>query len=134
MITDKLLAFADKKAITATADSDVVDLGSGGDEIARTLNLVVQVERASEATAVTPNAASVTVALKRSEDGTTWETVQTFPAVTVEKIEAGARVVNFAKLPLGAFGPQLKLTMTVASGPLVGAVYSAWLTDSAESA
>lgn len=130
MITDKLLAFADKKAITTTADSDVIDFGKGGDEIARTMNIVCQIDDPGN---VTPTAASVSATLKGSADGSSWDTVVTFPAVTVENMAKGKRVVEFAKLPLGiAKYSRLKLAMTVSSGPLVGATYSAWLTPSAE--
>ncbi len=130
MITDKLLAFADGKAITATANSDVVDVGNAGDEIARSLNLVAQLD---DCGAVTPTAAGITPALQMSKDGgTTWNTVVTFPQVLVSEAIAGKRLIPFAKLPLGGLGGKMRLSMTVADGPLVGAKYSAWLTESVE--
>lgn len=129
MITDKLLAFADGKTLTATASSDVVEIGMSGDEVARTLNLVAQLD---DCGSVTPTAATITPSLQVSDDGVTYETVLTFPAVTVAKAIAGARLINFAKLPFGALKAYMKLVMTVADGPLVGAKYSAWLTPSAE--
>ena len=131
MITDKLLAFADGKALTATANSDTLDLGKAGDEIARSLNLVCQLD---DCASVTPTTATVTPSLQVSRDsGATWETVATFPAKTVAKCIAGERLINFAKLPLGGLGGQMRLVMTVANGPLLNAKYSAWLTPSAES-
>mgnify|MGYP004637587101 CR=1 FL=1 len=130
MITDKLLAFADGKALTTTANSDTIDLGKAGDEIARTLNLVAQLD---DCGSVTPTSASITPSLQMSKDGgTTWNTVLTFPAKTVANCIAGQRLINFAKLPLGGLGGQMRLVMTVADGPLVGAKYSAWLTESVE--
>lgn len=130
MITDKLLAFADGKELTNTAKSDIIDLGKAGDEIARTLNLVVQLDDCS---GVTPTTATVAVKLEVSKDeGATWEDVMTFPAKTVAECIAGERLVRFAKLPLGGLGGQMRLAMTVANGPLVGAKYSAWLTPSVE--
>lgn len=129
MITDKLLAFADGKALTQNAKSDIVDLGKEGDEIARTFNLVAQLDDCGD---VTPTAATITPLLEVSNDGDTWTTVVTFPAVKVSEAIAGKRLINFAKLPLGAMGAQMRLSMSVANGPLVGAKYSAWLTPSAE--
>lgn len=131
MLTDKLLAFADHKVLTTTANSDVVDLGPVGDEADRSLNLVVQLD---DCGSVTPTTASVTVALQMSPDGgTTWNTVESFPAVTVAQAQAGKRLVNFAKLPLGGLGGQMRLAMTVGNGPLTGAKYSGWLTRDAQS-
>ena len=130
MITDKLLAFADGKAITTTANSDVVDLGKVGDEIARTLNLVCQLD---DCGSVTPDDATITPALQMSKDGgTTWSTVCTFPTKEVADCIAGERLINFAKLLIGGLGGQMRLAMTVADGPLVSAKYSAWLTPSVE--
>ena len=71
MITDKLLCFAEGKALTTTASSDVIDLGAVGDEIARSLNLVAQLD---DCGGVTPTTASIQATLKMSKDnGSTWE-------------------------------------------------------------
>ena len=130
MITDKLLAFADGKAITTTANSDTIDLGKVGDEVARSLNLVAQLD---DCGSVTPTTAGITPALQMSPDGgTTWNTIVSFPKVLVSAAIAGKRLINFAKLPIGGLGGQMRLVMTVADGPLVGAKYSAWLTTSCE--
>lgn len=129
MIIDKLLAFADGKAITTTADSDVIEIGKSGDEVARTLNLVCQLD---DCGSVTPTTATITPKLKVSDNGTTYADAMTFPSVSVADCIAGKRVINFAKLPLGALKAYMKLSLTVANGPLVGAKYSAWLTPSAE--
>ena len=130
MITDKLLAFADNKAITTTANSDTLDLGNQGDEIARSLNLVAQLD---DCAGVTPTTAGITPSLQVSKDGgTTWVTAMSFPKVLVSEAIAGKRLINFAKLPIGALGGQMRLALTVADGPLVGAKYSAWLTPSVE--
>lgn len=130
MITDKLLAFADGKALTTTANSDTIDLGKVGDEVARSLNLVAQLD---DCGSVTPTTAGITPALQMSPDGgTTWNTIVSFPKVLVSAAIAGKRLVNFAKLPIGGLGGQMRLVMTVADGPLVGAKYSAWLTTSCE--
>lgn len=130
MITDKLLAFADQKALTTTANSETVDLGPAGDEIDRSLNLVAQLDDCSS---VTPESAGITPALQTSKDGgTTWETVLSLPKVTVADAKKGKRLINFAKLPLGGMGGQMRLVMTISDGPLVGAKYSAWLTRSCE--
>ena len=131
MLTDKLLAFADQKALTTTANSDVVDLGPVGDEADRSLNLVAQLD---DCGGVTPESASIAIALQMSPDGgTTWNTVESFPAVTVEQAKAGKRLINFAKLPLGGLGGQMRLAVTINNGPLVGAKYSAWLTRDSQS-
>ncbi len=129
MITDKLLAFADGKALTTTANSDTLDLGKQGDEIARSLNLVAQIEEVGSSS---PAGATLTPSLQVSkDDGATWKTALQFPAAT--NLKAGDRVINFAKLPLGGLGGKMRLVMTVASGPLVGVKYSAWLTPSVDS-
>lgn len=129
MITDKLLAFADGKALTTTANSDTIDLGKQGDEIARSLNLVCQIEEVGSSS---PAGASVTPSLQVSkDDGSTWKTAMSFPAAS--GLKAGDRIVNFAKLPLGGLGGKMRLVLTVASGPLVGVKYSAWLTPSVDS-
>lgn len=127
MILDKNLTFADGKAISATAESDAVETG-GGDEVARTLNLAVQLD---DCAAVTPTDATVAATLQTSDDGAEWRDAASFPAVRVSDCQAGARVVPFAKLPLG-LGRFLRVRAAVASGPLVGAKWSAWLTPSAE--
>lgn len=132
MITDKLLAFADQKALAGTADSDIVEFPKGGDEIDRTLNLVAQLD---DCAGVTPTDATISVALMGAENGSAsaWDSVMTFPAVSVADCIAGKRLVNFAKLPLGmAKYAALKLAVTVTGGTLVGAKYSAWLTPSVE--
>ena len=130
MITDKLLAFADGKPLTTTATSDVVDLGEAGDEIARTMNVVAQLD---DCASVTPTTATITPKIQMSKDGgTTWTDVMSFPTVTVANCIAGKRIIDFAKLPLGGLGGQMRLSLTIASGPLVGAKYSAWLTKSVE--
>lgn len=129
MITDKLLTFADGKTLTTTASSDVIEIGAAGDEVARTLNLVAQLD---DCGSVTPTTATITPSLQVSADGTTYATALTFPAVTVAQAIAGTRLINFAKLPFGVLKPYMKLVMTIASGPLVGAKYSAYLTQSAE--
>ena len=54
------------------------------------------------------------------------------PKVLVSEANAGKRLINVAKLPIGALGGQMRLALTVADGPLVGAKYSAWLTPSVE--
>jgi len=135
MITDKLLAFADGKDLTVAADSDVIDFGKGGDEVARTLNLVCQLDNCGS---VTPTTATITPTLKGYNAAGSWVDVMSFPAVTVADCIAGKRIINFAKLPLGMKAySKLKLTLDIpttgdAAGPLVGAKYSAWLTASCE--
>jgi hypothetical protein len=132
MITDKLLAFADQKTLTTTADSDIIEFPKGGDEIDRTLNLVAQLD---DCAGVTPTSATISVTLKAADNGSAsaWDTVMTFPAVSVAECIAGKRLVNFAKLPLGmAKYAAFKLAVTVSNGPLTGAKYSAWLTPSVE--
>jgi len=130
MITDKLLAFADGKSLTTTADSDTIDLGKCGDEIARSLNIVAQLD---DCAAVTPTTATVTPVLKGKNAAGNWVDIVSFPAVAVSAAIAGTRLINFAKLPLGMTAyTALKLAMTVSDGPLVGAKYSAWLTASCE--
>lgn len=130
MITDRLLAFADGKELTATANSDTIDLGKAGDEIARSLNLVAQLD---DCGSVTPVNASITPSLQMSkDDGATWTTVATYPAKTVANCIAGERLIPFAKLPIGGLGGQMRLVMTITNGPLVNAKYSAWLTPSVE--
>jgi len=136
MITDKLLAFADGKAITASGNSDTIDLGKGGDEVARTLNVVAQID-AFGTSPTTTN--TIAVALQGKNASDSWVDIVAFPAVSVSDVQGGARLVNFAKLPLGMRAySALRLSVAVkksdgTDGSLPdGTKYSAWLTPSAE--
>lgn len=131
MITDKLLAFADGKTLSGTADSDTIDFGKGSDEVARTMNVVAQIDDAGTLTpSVEGSPVTVAATLKGTADGTNWVALQAWPAKAIAK---GARFVDFAKLPLGMRPySQLKLALTVSGGTIAGGKYSAWLTPSAE--
>lgn len=122
MITDKLLTFAESAGMDSA--SAVIDLGAGGTEVARTMNLVVQVE----GTSISPSSATVSCKLIMGDAPESLAEVQSWPAVEVGT--HGVRVVDFEKLPLHT-KRYLKVELTK-SNTITGATWSAYLTDSCE--
>lgn len=138
MILDNLLTFADGKEIPAKSEaqavvSDVVDVGKEGDEIARTLNLVVQIDDCKDVTSTT---STITATLEKAPSGTSnFAPVFSFTS-TLGECKSNGRIVNFAKLPLGGMGGAMRVrievgALTVAQNG-VNPKWSAWLTPSAE--
>lgn len=130
MITDKLLAFADHKKIEGTSvTSEVVELDpKQGDEIARTLNLVCQLDDCKGAL---PTDATITPKLQQDR-GAGYADILTFPAVSVAQAIAGKRLINFAKLPLGGLGGNMRIVLTLSKALTTDTYFSAWLTSSVE--
>lgn len=124
MLTDKLLIFADNVLCdnTNTINPAPNTIEITGDEIARTLNIVAQLDsvgdNTDENTTITP---AVTA------DG---EVVCEFTPVSVDEAKRGKRLINFAKLPLGVRG-EVSVVLT-AGAPLKGSKWSAYLTPSCE--
>ena len=123
---DALLLFSDSAALTSTANSNVIDLGAYGDEVAKTLALLVQGEGT-----FAPTTAGVTVALQTSSNNSNWNTVFTFPKITGSDINGGKRIVNFAELPFG-IKRYIRLSYTVSDGPFTAGKVFAMLTPSRE--
>lgn len=128
MITDKLLTFAEGKEISGqSVTSDVIDFGKTYDEIARTFNVVAQLDDCKN---VTPTDASIVATMNvTADDGATHSI--SFPEVTVAECIAGKRLINFAKMPLGMMGGKMQITLTL-SKAISGAKWSAYLTQSCE--
>ena len=144
MITDKLLTFCDHKHIDGLELEDhtnEIDLGAIGNEIARTLNVVCQVDLP-----LPKDVASV----KRFRadligyDGEGplegWDFIIQSAYVGIDEVRSGKRLINFVKLPLGMEKySKLKIKVAaftesdgVTTPAPEGMVYSAYLTPSAE--
>lgn len=135
MITDKLLMFSDGQTVTATAASEKA-LEVGGDEVAKTLNLCVQVKEAFAG--LTSLAVSVETTDKSaagdghepSSQASDWTTLVSFPAAALARLKAGERPWGFAKLPFG-LKKFVRVKYTVTGTGTAGKV-DAFLTPSLE--
>lgn len=132
MITDKLLELSEKQAITSvgSANSDnVLDFGKAGDEIAKDLNLVVQVTQ--DADFASEGAATLACAIATSDDKSTWDTLLSLPAIAKANLKKGARPWGFVKMPYGV-KRYLKLVYTVGTAAFIAGKVWATLTPSLE--
>lgn len=132
MITDKALELSGKQALTSTGDADsenVMDFGKGGDEIAKSLNLVVQVTQDDDFASA--GAATLAAAVKTSDDGTNWTTLLSLPAVAKSGLKKGARPWGFVKIPYGV-KRYLKVVYTVGTAAFTAGKVWATLTPSVE--
>lgn len=125
MYIDKENMFSNAQAVTVTAASDVIDLGSPDAGMADDLWLTIRVD-----TAVTASG-SATVAFKLQSDS-----AATFDAAVVDNISIAAiakatLVANYTvirtKLPVG-IKRYARVYYTVASGPLTAGKFDAFLT------
>jgi hypothetical protein len=130
MILDERTEFADALAVTASAISDVIDLGAtptlrnlGGGE---SLYLVVGVDTSATAA----GAATVTFSLESDStaDLATSATVHyTSAAIGKATLVAGYTAV-VVELPSGQYERYLGVRFTVATGPLTAGKFNAFLT------
>lgn len=123
MIQDRLEMFSEKQTVTATADStNVIDIGAHGDDLQRNLTLFVQVREAAEA----EGSATVNFQVYTGDEEGSQATL-VHETGTIGK----ATLVNGyfpLKIPLPAnVGRYLKLTYTVATGPLTKGKFDAGL-------
>lgn len=138
MLLDKTNEFADGQAVTATAVStnvvdtnpanknDNQDLGDG-----TKVELVIQVDQAATAA----GAATVTFSLESAENAalSTNPVVHlTTGALAIAGLTAGKEVGRFP-LPPGDYKRYLGVRFTVATGPLTGGTFSAFLVRNSQS-
>jgi len=142
MYVDKQTEFSDAQAVTATAIStNVVDLYAG--TAANAINNVLRdigtgqdvylvVSMLAAATAA--GAATVTITLESDSVvglGTSPTVHFTTVAFSIAQMAAGATLVA-VKLPAGSYERYLGLRYTVATGPLTGGTFDAFLTTDAQ--
>jgi len=132
MITDKALELSEKQALTSTGDADsanVLDFGKGGDMIAKDLNLVVQVTQ--DADFASEGSATLSAAVKTSDDNSSWTTLVSLPAIAKANLTKGARPWGFVKVPYGV-KRYLKVVYTVGTAAFTAGKVWATLTPSVE--
>jgi hypothetical protein len=123
MIQDRLEMFSNAQAVTGTADStNVLDLGAHGDDLQRNLMLFVQVREPATA----EGAATVKVGVYTgTAEGSQATLLHETAAIAKATLVAGYFML---KIPLPAnVGRYLKLTYTVATGPLTAGTFDAGL-------
>lgn len=131
MVTDKLLELSEDqeiKSLTSHASENTLDFGHEGDEVAKTLNLVVQVKTAF----ASEGAATLGVKVQtknRSENS--WTDLMELPAVAKSELTAGARPWGFVKVPYGV-KEQLRLVYNVGTAAFTAGKVWATLTPSLE--
>jgi hypothetical protein len=100
MLLSKEDMFGDAQTIAtaqgATNSSDTLDWGAHGDDISRFLSLFVLCKN----TAASDGAATLSVALQTSSNGTDFATIQTWNFALAD-LDAGAYLVNGVPLPPG---------------------------------
>lgn len=118
MYIDKLLEFSDSQAVTATADSSVIDLGPGGDAIGEELTIHVICTKDYS------GAGTLTIGLKTGDTSSPAELVLSSGAIPAASLKAG-REVFCVRVPQG-LKRYAKLAYTVAS-TLTGGAISAFV-------
>ena len=94
MIIDRDYMFANELAVTATANSDVIDNGAGGDAIGQELTFhnVVAVDFAG--------LTSLKITVQTSDDKTTWNDLVSSPEIAKAELVTGADVFQ-VRVPKG---------------------------------
>lgn len=126
MYVDDTLVFSDAQAITSTGTStksiDTMtatrNIGSGEE-----IDLVIQVATAASSA----SASTVTFSLQDSADNSSFTDVLVSPAVAMATMSAGAEVLRVT-LPR-TLRRYMQVNYTVATGPLTGGAFTAFLTD-----
>lgn len=132
MMFDKALEFSEAQAITSTGNANstnTLDFLKGGDEVAKSLNLLVQVTQ--DADFASEGAATLAVAIATSDDGSNWTTLLSLPAMGLTALKKGARPWGFVKVPYGV-KRYLKLVYTVGTAAMTAGKVFAALTPSVE--
>lgn len=116
MIIDRDFMFANGKALTTTANSDVVDMGAGGDAIGQELTFhnVVGADFAG--------LTSLTVKVQTSGDKSSWKDVVISPAIAGADLVAGADVFQ-VRVPKG-LGRYVRLNYTISGTATAGTITS----------
>lgn len=125
MYIDKENMFSNAQAVTVTAASDVIDLGSPDAGMADDLWLTIRVD-----TAVTASG-SATVAFKLQSDSAATFDAAVVDNISIAVIAKATLVANYTvirtKLPVG-IKRYARVYYTVASGPLTAGKFDAFLT------
>lgn len=125
MYIDKENMFSNAQAVTVTAASDVIDLGSPDAGMADDLWLTIRVDTQPTASG------AATVAFKLQSDSAEAFNVAVVDHVTVAALGKAALVDNYTvirtKLPVG-IKRYARIYYTVATGPLTGGKFDAFLT------
>lgn len=128
MIQDKLLQFSEGQAVTdSAASTNAIEVG--GDEVAQTLNLCVQVTQ--NFATLTSLAMSVETCDTNSSTANDWTTLASFPAVARANLVVGARPWGFQKLPYG-LKKWVRVKYTVSGSDATAGKVDAFLTPSLE--
>lgn len=128
MILDERNEFADALAVTASAISDVIDLGGTSQDVGNgePLYLVIQTDTAATAA----GAATVTFSLESDStaDLATSATVHWQSAAIGKATLVAGYLVAAIALPMAAYERYLGVRFTVATGPLTAGKFNAFLT------
>lgn len=127
MYVDDTLVFSDAQAITSTGTStksiDTMtatrNIGAGEE-----IDLVIQVATAASSA----SASTVTFALQDSADNSSFTDVVVSPAVAMASMATAGNEVLRITLPR-TLRRYLQVNYTVATGPLTGGAFTAFLTD-----
>lgn len=87
MILDANLIFSKDQAVTADADSSIIDLGQGGDAVGQELTIRAVV------TSAFAGLTSLAIVLKTSENKSAWTDVILTPTIAAAKLTAGAEIL-----------------------------------------
>ncbi len=136
MIIDGLLQFdPDGSALTVTRDStNTIDLGVVRDIGATEEPLKIAVVFTTLPNSATPTTTTVQVDIATAPDNATWTVLEESAAVVIDTVTSAEPFIFRATVPEGV-SRYLKLTYTVANGPLTaGAVSAALVVDRGSSA
>jgi hypothetical protein len=116
MIIDRDFMFANAKAVTTTGNSNVVDMGAGGDAVGQELTFhnVVGADFAG--------LTSLTIKVQTSDDNSSWKDVVISPAVAAADLVAGADVFQ-VRVPKG-LGRYVRLNYNVSGTGTAGTITS----------
>jgi hypothetical protein len=132
MIIDKALELSEKQALTSTGSTNstnTLDFGKEGDEVAKSLNLLIQVEQ--DADFASSGAATLAASIQTSDDNSNWTTLLSLPAVGLTALKKGARPWGFMKVPYGV-KRYLKVVYTIGTAAMTAGKVWAVLTPSLE--
>lgn len=125
MIIDYENQFSDAQAVTASAAStNSIDLKTGGDALARELELVVRVDTTADSAG---DAATITIALQTDDNSSfsSAKTLFTTAAIAQASAVAGAELVK-VKVPLGC-ERYLRVYYTIGTEDLTAGKFDAFL-------
>lgn len=131
-MTDKALELSEDQALTSTGSTNstnTLDFVKEGDEIAKSLNLLIQVTQ--HADFASAGAATLAASVQTSDDNSNWKTLLALPAVGLTALKKGARPWGFVKVPYGV-RRYLKVVYTIGTAAFTAGKVWATLTPSLE--